>query len=43
MNDQEMQKALLDRASQFPGQEKQVFDHYRKNPNALVELRGPDL
>lgn len=41
VSDQEMQKALLDRASQFPGQGKQVIDFYRKNPRALVELRGP--
>jgi trigger factor len=41
VNEQELQQALLARARQFPGQEKQVFDHYRKNPNALIELRGP--
>ncbi|HEX7108537.1 MAG TPA: trigger factor, partial [Aestuariivirga sp.] len=34
-------QSLMSRARQFPGQEKQVFDHYRKNPNALIELRGP--
>ncbi len=43
VNEQELQQALMARARQFPGQEKQVFDHYRKNPNALIELRGPDL
>ena len=41
MNEQELQQSLMARARQFPGQEKQVFDHYRKNPNALIELRGP--
>ena len=41
VNEQELQQSLLHRARQFPGQEKQVFDHYRKNPNALIELRGP--
>ena len=41
VNEQELQQALMARARQFPGQEKQVFDHYRKNPNALIELRGP--
>jgi trigger factor len=39
--DEELQRALIERARQFPGQEKQVFDYYRKNPRALVELRGP--
>jgi trigger factor len=41
VNEQELQQALLARARQFPGQEKQVYEHYRKNPGALIELRGP--
>ena len=41
VTDQELQQALIGRARQFPGQEKQVFDYYRKNANALMELRGP--
>ncbi len=41
ISEQELQQALITRARQFPGQEKQVFDFYRKNTNALMELRGP--
>ena len=41
ITDQELQGALINRARQFPGQEKQVFDFYRKNSGALMELRGP--
>ena len=41
VNEQELQQALLNRMRQFPGQEKQVMEHYRKNPGALIELRGP--
>ncbi len=41
VNEQELQQALIGRVRQFPGQEKQVYDHYRKNPSALIELRGP--
>jgi len=41
VTDEEMQRALIDRARQFPGQEKQVIEHYRKNTRALIELRGP--
>jgi trigger factor len=41
VTDQELQAALIGRARQFPGQEKQVFDYYRQNSNALMELRGP--
>lgn len=39
--EEEIERALIERARQFPGQEKQVYEFYRKNPNALVELRGP--
>jgi trigger factor len=41
VTDQEMQQALIARARQFRGQEKQVFEFYRKNPSRLIELRGP--
>jgi len=41
VTEQELQQALTARLRQFPGQEKQVYDFYRKNPNALIELRGP--
>ncbi len=41
VSDEEMQQALIDKARQFPGQEKEVIDFYRKNPEALIELRGP--
>jgi trigger factor len=41
VNEQELQQALIARVRQFPGQEKQVYDFYRKNPQALIELRGP--
>jgi trigger factor len=41
ITDEEMQRALIDRARQFPGQERRVIDYYRKNSNALLELRGP--
>ncbi len=41
VSEQELQNALMARMRQFPGQEKQVIDYYRKNPGAMVELRGP--
>ncbi len=41
VTEQELQQALIARVRRFPGQEKQVYDYYRKNPSALVELRGP--
>ena len=41
ITEQELEAALMDRARQFPGQEQQVFEFYKKNPEAMVELRGP--
>jgi trigger factor len=32
---------LVQRARAFPGQEQQIWEHYRKNPQALAELRAP--
>ena len=36
-----MTQALVARARSFPGQEKQVWDFYRNNSQALAELRAP--
>ena len=41
ISDDEMTQALVARARSFPGQEKQVWDFYRNNQQALVELRAP--
>ncbi len=41
VSDEEVNRALLDRVRQFPGQERQVYDFYRNNPQALSEIRAP--
>ena len=41
VTDEELQGALYDQARRYRGQEKQVFDYYRKNPDALQTLRAP--
>ncbi len=41
ITDDELRRAMVDRARQFPGQERQVIEFYRKNPNAMNELRAP--
>jgi trigger factor len=41
ISDEEVTQALIERARQFPGQEKAVWDFYQKNPQALAELRAP--
>lgn len=39
--DDEVGRALVEKTRQFPGQEKQVWDYYRNNPQALAQLRAP--
>ena len=39
--DPELHKAVIAEAQKFPGQEKEVFDYYSKNPQALESLRAP--
>jgi trigger factor len=41
VTDEEVSRAMVEKARQFPGQEQQVWDYYRKNPNALASLRAP--
>ena len=41
VTDEELGRAAADRARQFPGQEQQVWEYYRKNPQALATLRAP--
>jgi trigger factor len=37
----EIQRAIAQRARQFPGQEQQVFNYYSSNPQAAAEIRAP--
>jgi len=37
----EVNRAIMNRARQFPGQEQQVFQYYSSNPNAQAEIRAP--
>lgn len=41
VSDEEVNQALAARARAFPGQEKVVWDYYRKNPDALAGIRAP--
>jgi trigger factor len=41
VTDDEVTQALVERVRQFPGQEKQVWEFYRKNPQAMAEIRAP--
>jgi trigger factor len=39
--DDELSRAIVERARQVPGREQEVWDYYRKNPQALASVRAP--
>lgn len=41
VTDDEVGRAVIERARQMPGREKEVWDFYRNNANALAQLRAP--
>ena len=41
VTDDEVTGGIIERARMYPGQEKMIWDFYRKNPQALAEIRAP--
>jgi trigger factor len=41
VTDEEVSRAVIERARSMPGREKEVWDFYRNNANALAQLRAP--
>jgi trigger factor len=41
VEDKDVTDALVERVRAFPGREKQVWDYYRNNPQALAQIRAP--
>jgi trigger factor len=41
VTEEELTRAVMDRARQFAGQEQRVWDYYRQNPQAVAALRAP--
>ena len=41
VTDEQITAAVVERARQLPGQEQQVWEYYRNNPNALASIRAP--
>jgi trigger factor len=41
VTEDEVSRAVIERARQMPGREKEVWDYYRNNANALAQLRAP--
>ena len=41
LTEKELTDGMLNYASQYPGQEKQIFDYFKKNPSSVESIRGP--
>ena len=41
ITNEELQRAMINEARRYPGQEQQVVEFYQKNPQALAQLRAP--
>jgi trigger factor len=41
VSDEQLRSTVMEQVRQFPGQERQIWEYYQKNPNALAALRAP--
>ena len=41
VTDDELSRAIVERARQMPGREQEIWEYYRKNPNAVAGIRAP--
>jgi trigger factor len=41
ISEKELTDGMLNYASQYPGQEKQIFEYFKKNPSSVETIRGP--
>jgi trigger factor len=41
VTDEELTRAIVEQARQFPGREQEIWDHYRKNPAQVAAVRAP--
>lgn len=41
VEDNELQQALMNQVRQYPGQEQQIYEFFRSNPDAVASLRAP--
>ena len=43
ISEKNLTDGMLSYASQYPGQEKQIFDYFKQNPSSIESIRGPIL
>ena len=43
ISEKELTDGMINYASQYPGQEKQILEYFKKNPSSIESIRGPLL
>ena len=43
VDEKELSNGIMQYASQYPGQEKEIIEYFRKNPSSIETIRGPIL
>ena len=43
VDEKELSNGMMQYASQYPGQEKEIIEYFKKNPSAIETVRGPIL
>jgi len=43
VDEKELSKGMMQYASQYPGQEKEIIEYFKKNPSSIETIRGPIL
>ena len=43
VDEKELSSGMMQYASQYPGQEKEIIEYFKKNPSAIETVRGPIL
>ena len=41
VSEKDLTDGMLNYASQYPGQEKEIFEYFKKNPSSVESIRGP--
>ena len=43
VDEKELSNGMMQYASQYPGQEKEIIEYFKKNPSSIETIRGPIL
>ena len=42
-DEKELSQGMMQYAAQYPGQEKEIIEYFKKNPSSIETIRGPIL